>query len=113
MVGSRRFLFNVVNLLVGISSLALVYGFGGAAVEPGEDFVEPMAVMFGVPLYLLVLNVCYPIGWETEVLTGQIRTPEARVRAFKVGLLLSATITALPGLWACVYCLAHKLATWD
>jgi hypothetical protein len=105
----RRFLFNAVNLLVGMCSLALVYGFGGAAVEPGEDFVEPMTIIFGVPLYVLVLNAVYPIGWETEVLTGQIRTPGERLRAFRLGLLLSSAITALPGLWACVYWLVQKL----
>lgn len=80
-----------------------------AAVEPGEDFVEPLAVIFGVPLYLLALNTVYPIGWETEVLTGHVRTPEARLRAFRLGLLFSSAVTLLPGLWACVYWLVQKL----
>jgi hypothetical protein len=113
---SRRWLFNLVHFVVGICSLAVMFAVGGAALEaqarvtPGEDFVEPLAVIFGIPIYALAMNVCYAIGWETEVWTGEIRTPEARARAFRVGLLLSSLVTLLPGLWACVYWLGHKLA---
>jgi hypothetical protein len=86
-----------------------MFAIGDLVVTPGEDFVEPLAVVFAVPVYALAMNVCYAIGWETEVLTGEIRSPAARSRAFRLGLFFSLLVTALPALWACVYWLGQKL----
>ena len=96
---ARRYTFNAFVLTVGFASWLLVMIAGSAAVETGEDFVEPL-VMFSVPgIYVAVLNVCYTLGWivDTVLYNGRPRT-----RLYKSGLIFAVVLTALPGAWAVV-----------
>lgn len=95
----QRFRFNVIVGAVGVASWILVLIAGSAAVKPGEDFEEPIAMLFGPFVYAFLANVCYTLGWivDTIFYRGSPRT-----RLYKSGLIFSAVLTALPGVWAIV-----------
>jgi hypothetical protein len=96
---ARRYRFNAVVGSVGVASWLLVMFAGSAAVRPGEDFEEPLAMLFGPFLYAAIANVCYTLGWVVDT-TFYRGTP--RTRLYKAGLIFSIVLTALPGLWAVV-----------
>src|SRR5215469_15016092 len=64
----RRIPFNLIILAAGIVSLATIELVGSYVVEPGDDAVEPLLIWFGVMAYGLAANVCYTLGWLTEIL---------------------------------------------
>jgi hypothetical protein len=86
----RRFLYNGLMLLAGVTSLILVERL--ADVPPGEDVVEPLAVLF----FAVVCNVCYTAGWMVEVL--RIAPGHWRRLLFWGGTLFSMGVALLPGL---------------
>jgi hypothetical protein len=96
---ARRYTFNAFVLAVGFASWLLVMIAGSAAVETGEDFVEPFVLFSTAGIYVAVLNVCYTLGWvvDTVLYNGRPRT-----RLYKSGLTLAVILTALPGVWAVV-----------
>jgi len=96
---SRRFRFNVVIGSVGVATWLLVMIAGSAAVKPGEDFEEPLAMLFGPIIYGVMANACYTLGWAVDTIFYR-GTP--RTRLYKVGLIFSIVLTALPGLWAVI-----------
>ena len=63
----------------------------------GEDFVEPLFFIFGVPIYAFMANVCYTVG---PLVDRPNRPGVFRVTLFKIGMLFSAALTMLPGLFA-------------
>ena len=75
----------------------LVLTAGSAAVRPGEDFEEPIMMIFGPLIYGVLANVCYTLGWTVDTIFYR-GTP--RTRLFKAGLIFSVVLTAFPGLWA-------------
>jgi hypothetical protein len=93
----RRFRYNLVLCIFGLISCVLVWFAGSAAVKPGEDFVEPLAMIVGPPIYLILANLCYSLG---PLLDDVAYRGSPRKTFFKNGLILSAGLTALPGLWA-------------
>lgn len=106
----RRILFNLAVLAAGIVSGLTVLLIGSLLVHPGEDVIEPMAILVGVPAYAFVANACYCLGWVTELLWsgGDVsRTAQLRGRVFRVGVWISVGMTLLPAvavptLWALV-----------
>lgn len=96
---ARRYTFNAFVLAVGFASWLLVMIAGSAAVETGEDFVEPFVMFSALGICVAVLNVCYTLGWvvDTVLYNGRPRT-----RLYKSGLILAVVLTALPGVWAVV-----------
>lgn len=98
----RRFLYNGLVLVAGISSLLLVERF--THVPPGEDVVEPLAVLF----FGFACNVCYTAGWLLEVL--RITPAPWRRLLFWGGTLFSVVVAALPGLLAMGYAIHRWLA---
>jgi hypothetical protein len=96
---ARRLPFNIVVGLVGAVPWILVMTAGSAAVMPGEDFEDPLVMIFGPPIYGVLANVCFTFGWivDTIFYRGGPRT-----RLFKAGFIFSIVLTALPGLWAVV-----------
>jgi len=108
---ARRLHFNVYVGVVGIVAWFLVLIAGSAAVKPGEDFEEPLAMIFGPVIYAMIANACYTLGWIADVLSSQSRP---RVGLYKAGVVFSVVLTALPGVWAVVAWLmtlitGHKL----
>ena len=96
---AKRFRFNVVVGAVGIVSWILVLIAGSAAVKPGEDFEEPIAMIFGPFVYAFFANLCYTLGWIVDTIFYR---GSPRIRLYKSGLIFSAALTALPGVWAVV-----------
>jgi len=70
---------------------------GSAAVKPGVDFEEPIAMIFGPLIYGLFANIFYTLGPIIDVVAYR---GSPRVKLFKAGLIFSLVLTALPGLWA-------------
>jgi hypothetical protein len=95
----QRFRFNVIVGTVGITSWILVMIAGSATVKPGEDFEEPIAMLFGPFVYAIFANVCYTLGWIMDTIFYR---GSPRIRLYKSGLIFSAVLTALPGAWAVV-----------
>jgi hypothetical protein len=77
----------------------LVLVAGSAAVKPGEDFEEPLVMIFGPILYAIFANIAFTAGpiYDTTFYRG---TP--RKKLFKTGYIFSLILTALPGVWAVV-----------
>jgi len=94
---SRRFRYNLYVGSVGLVTWVLVLIAGSAAVKPGVDFVEPLAMIIGPLVYGFFANVCYSFGWlvDTVFFRGV-----PGIRLYKSGVLFSVAITAIPGLWA-------------
>ncbi len=95
----RRLRFNLFVGVVGAATWLLVLVAGSAAVKPGVDFEEPVAMIFGPFVYGFFANICYTFGWvvDTVLYRGIPRT-----RLYKVGMIFSVVLTALPGVWAVV-----------
>jgi hypothetical protein len=70
----------------------------------GSPFIE--AVFF-----LLAANLCYTLGWVTEILWGWGRTTqtaEIRPKVFRLGLIFSAGLTLLPVIVVSLVWVAHR-----
>ena len=96
---ARRYTFNAFLLGVGFASWLLVMTAGSAAVKPGEDFEEPLAMLSGTVIYVALANVCYTLGWVVDTVWYDGRP---RRRLYESGLILAVVLTALPGVWAVV-----------
>ncbi len=96
---ARRYHFNAFVLAIGFASWLLVMTAGSSAVKPGQDFVEPLAMLYGSVIYIVMANACYTLGWvvDTAFYRGTPRT-----RLYKAGVIFSIVLTTLPGLWAVV-----------
>jgi hypothetical protein len=64
----RRITYNVLVDTVGIATWLLVLFAGSAAVKPGDDFEEPIAMILGPFVYSILANVCYTSGDILDVL---------------------------------------------
>jgi hypothetical protein len=96
---ARRFRFNVYVGMVGAASWILVLLAGSAAVKPGVDFEEPLAMLFGPFVYGVLANVCYTFAWMVDTI---FYFGSPRTRLYKAGMIFSVVLTALPGIWAVV-----------
>src|SRR5450755_802287 len=82
---ARRYAFNAFLLAVGFASWLLVLTAGSAAVKPGEDFGEPLAMLSGSIIYIALANVCYTLGWVVDTVWYN---GHPRRRLYKSGLVL-------------------------
>lgn len=95
----RRLIYNLILLVIGITTWVLVLFVGSLAVMPGEDFEEPIMMIIGPPIYAILANICYTMGPLIDV---TFRNDGPRVWLFKAGLIFSMALTAAPGVWAVV-----------
>lgn len=105
----RRIPYNVMLLVLGICTIAVVETVGGHYANPGEDVEEPLAIIFGAIVYGAAANVCYTLGWIADIflLSGYPVEAKERYRArlFWAGIIISACLTLVPAiilpvLWA-------------
>lgn len=94
---SRRLRYNLYVGAVGLVTWFVVEIAGSAAVQPGVDFEEPIIMLIGPLFYGIAANVCYTFGWMVDV-TAYRGSP--RRWLYKLGLIFSLVLTALPGVWA-------------
>ena len=94
----RRIPFNLLILALGLLSGFIVVLIGSHAFKPDLDFGSPFVV---VAMYAVAANVCYTLGWITELLWAwgnTAKTSAIRPKVFRVGLVFSASLTLLPAL---------------
>ena len=96
---ARRFRFNLYVGMVGAVTWLLVLVAGSAAVKPGVDFEEPVAMLIGPFIYGLLANICYTFGWIVDTVSYH-GTP--RTRLYKAGIIFSVILTVLSGIWSVV-----------
>jgi len=89
--------FNLYVGAVGVITWLLVMTAGSAAVKPGVDFEEPLAMVIGPFVYAIMANGCYTLGWVVDTVRFRGRP---RIGLYKAGVVFSVVLTALPGLWA-------------
>ena len=94
----RRIPFNLFMLVIGLGSGFLFLLAGSHVFNPEEHFGSPfLAVVF----YGLAANLCYTLGWITELLWGwgdTTQTEKIRPKIFRLGLIFSASLTLLPAI---------------
>jgi hypothetical protein len=81
-------------------SFGIIEASGSQLVEHGDDLMEPLAVIAGGVVFLVGANVCYTLGWITEVMWSEgdtSRTEAIRQKVYRRGPLFSAVIAAAPG----------------
>lgn len=93
----RRIPYNVIVGGVGVVSLLLFYLFLNLAheLEPGEDAVEPLALLAAPVL----INIAYTFGWVAELflyLVWRQRSNAFGPAFFKLGLSFSIVVVTLP-----------------
>jgi hypothetical protein len=96
----RRIPFNAILLVTGVCSFALILGIGSLLQTPGDDWIEPLGIVIGGILYVVGANLCYTLGWATELLWSRgdtTKTEAARSIVYRRGVILSVVITAAPG----------------
>jgi len=96
----RRLQFNAIVLAVAALSFAVIEGVGSQLVQPGEDVVEPLAVIAGGALFIIGANLCYTLGWITELMWSggdTSRTADIRQKVYRRGLVFSVLVAAAPG----------------
>jgi hypothetical protein len=97
----RRISFNAILLVTGACSVGIIEGVGALLVRPGDDVVEPLALIAGVIVFAIAANACYTLGWITELLWSRgdtARTEGIRPTIYRRGLLLSVAVAAAPGI---------------
>jgi hypothetical protein len=84
----RRILYNLIVLVFGVVSLLLMSAM--VNVQPGEDLVEPFAILgFGI-----LCNLGYSLGWLTEIFIK--RDNAYGPKMFKIGLSFTLFFVFLP-----------------
>lgn len=96
---SRRIQYNFLVGSVGVVTWLLVMIAGSAAVKPGVDFEEPLAMIFGPIVYGILANAFYTSGWIIDV---ALYRGYPRKEMYKAELIFSMILTALPGIWAVI-----------
>ena len=97
----RRIPFNLLLLAIGLVSILVIELIGSRLVKPGEDVEEPIGILIAVLLYGIGANLCYTLGWITELIWGwgdTSRTETVRPKIFRAGLVFSAILTILPAI---------------
>lgn len=96
----RRVLFNLVVMTGGACSFVVIALIGARYVDPGEDVIEPLGVLFGGAIVMIAANICYTLGWVTELMWSQgdtSRTEATRSRVYRRGMMFSAIVALTPG----------------
>jgi hypothetical protein len=102
---ARRIFFNLLVGATGIIATSVFLLIGSAIVQRGEDFEEPLALIGIVLLYGFMANVCYTLGWITELAWAKddpAKSQNFRVRAFRAGLVFSMALTTAP-IWIATF----------
>ena len=96
----RRIPYNLIVGITGLVSLPLFYFFisRSNALKPGEDAVEPIALLAAPVL----MNICYTAGWVVEGFLDKAHSDEEEVlgpKLLSAGLKLSLFVVALPSVF--------------
>jgi hypothetical protein len=100
----RRIPYNLIVGIVGFCSLLMFYYFiiGAGILEPGEDAVEPIAILFAP----ILINILYTTGWIVEIIIRPFlpsHTWSIGPKLLKIGLIFSLVIVLIPSTYWGVY----------
>jgi len=105
----RRILYNALMLVVGVVSLIVFFvAIDAAGLPPGEDAIEPMLLIVGVPFIAIAANVCYTLGWlvELAVRATGYKSRSLAPELFAIGTAFSIFVLSLPAaLWTFIWIL--------
>ena len=106
---TRRLPYNIIVAVSGFVSLILFYVFilASGELKPGEDAVEPLALIAAAFILPLAINICYTFGWVLEssyyLFTKYLlfKEPKKINRIlFSISLIFSITVVFIPSaLW--------------
>ena len=105
----RRLVYNAVLLVVGLISLLgawylMLFMLPEGEAPPGK----PLAVILDAVVFLLIPNICYTLGWITEItfrrasVLGAAEARKLGAKIFYIGTVTSCLILSLP-LWIWSY----------
>ena len=99
----RRIPFNLIvgatGVLTGFAMTALLFTFVALFRIPWDLPDPPIFVVFGVLLYGIMANLCYTLGWMTELGVRLLRPTQSDAfasLAFALGVAFSVVVTLLP-----------------
>src|SRR3984957_9967190 len=98
----RRVAFNIVILVAGAFTLFVIQFIAALLARIGADVTQPAGIASFIILYMLGANVCYTLGWITELLWSDgdtARTELLRPAVYRWGLTFSVAITLLPAVF--------------
>src|SRR5579863_1907547 len=98
----RRIAFNVVILFAGAFTLFLIQAIHAILARFGADVTVPTGLVPLVLFYMLAVNICYTLGWVSELLWSDgdtARTELLRPAVYRWGLTFSVAITLLPAVF--------------
>jgi hypothetical protein len=105
----RRIPFNLLILVVGLVSAFITALVGSHVFGPDQDIGSPF---IQVALYAVAANVCYTLGWITEVLWAwgnTAQTEPTRPKVFRFGLIFSIGLTLMPAIVISLIWVVHRL----
>ena len=94
---SRRMVFNKAVGSAGVVTLAGMSLF--FALPPHSSFIPLPMMLMGVMVYGVLANLCYSLGWVTELLARRMwgrSAPDMGPLLFRQGLIFSVGLTLLP-----------------
>ncbi len=105
----RRIPFNLFVLVMGLVSGLISAFVGSHLFRSDADFGSPF---LGAIAYVVAANLCYTLGWITEIMWAwgdTSRTEKMRHKIFAFGLIFSASVTLLPAIVLSLVWAAHGL----
>lgn len=105
----RRPVYNLVCAAAGVLGLCLLAIFVTLAhgLRPGEDLVEPMALVIAP----ILANLAYTLGWVVEIAAARLVPKLASgigPRLLNLGLWIAVAGALLPGILWAGYWVAHS-----
>ena len=98
----RRIAFNVVILFAGAFTLLLIQVIHALLARFGADVTLPNGLVSFVIFYMFAVNICYTLGWVSELLWSDgdtARTELLRPAVYRWGLAFSVAVTLLPAVF--------------
>jgi hypothetical protein len=100
----RRVWFNLIIGVTGILSCVIMFGLVSLMTQiyPKKDwFGDQWWPLFGIPLYGIMANVCYTLGWIAEIIAVKYWQERSRYFgqiSFSLGLFFSILLTLVPAM---------------
>jgi hypothetical protein len=95
----RRIPYTIIIGAVGVLSFFVANSIIDNYAQAGEDFLKPVSLLIGVPLAIIVANICYTFGWIVELAQQSRKRREGRslrVMLFYSGLVFSVMVMSSP-----------------
>ena len=95
----RRIPYTIVVGALGILSYFIANSIIENYGQTGEEYLNPASLLIGVPVAIVVSNVCYTFGWIIELArkrTSQEESRGDRVFAFYSGMIFSILVMSFP-----------------